>query len=203
MCCQLGEYTQLDPTSNYHLLPEPEEHWSMNLLLILTPPSLWVLLHWMRMQCYLMLFDFLCSHLLFWFYSHHLLLFYSHYYLFKIYFHGCSQFFLDLNTINTIWWQLNYFWNFHPKPWGFGFRIPIWRADSSKGVETQPPTCFPDPLQVALRTWRPVLFEWSCIQWGRSEKMWYFPIGYVKCLNMQGGKGYCSLRVLYQHVPTC
>ena len=74
MCCQLGENTQLDPTSNYHLLPEPEEHWSMNLLLILTPPSLWVLLHWMRMQCYLMLFDFLSSHLLFWFYSHHLLL---------------------------------------------------------------------------------------------------------------------------------
>ena len=34
------------------------------------------------------------------------------------------------------WWQLKYFWNFHPKPWG---NHPIWRAYFSTGL-VQPPT---------------------------------------------------------------
>ncbi len=37
------------------------------------------------------------------------------------------------------WWQLKYFWNFHPGNWGF--HDPIWRAYFSKGL-VQPPTSF-------------------------------------------------------------
>ena len=35
------------------------------------------------------------------------------------------------------WWQLKYFWNFHPEPWGI---FPFWRAYFSNGLK--PPTIF-------------------------------------------------------------
>ena len=35
------------------------------------------------------------------------------------------------------WWQLKYFWNFHPDPWG---NDPIWPAYFLNGL-VQPPTC--------------------------------------------------------------
>ena len=37
---------------------------------------------------------------------------------------------------NARWWQLKYFWNFHPENWG---RFPIWGSYFSNGL-VQPPT---------------------------------------------------------------
>ena len=35
----------------------------------------------------------------------------------------------------TRWWQLKYFWNFHPDPWG---NDPIWRSYFSNGLKPRP-----------------------------------------------------------------
>ena len=72
------------------------------------------------------------------------------------------------------WWQLKYFWNFHPDPWG---NDEIWRAYFSNGL-VQPPTSifwFLTPIPAEMMQFDLGIFlRWVVSKITNYKEMWWW-----------------------------